>query len=234
MAAASTPLAPASATVAANRSIHVTEFVSAGEPELARTVSRLVAVEVDRLGYAVITAGDLQAAIGVEGTRQELGCDSQGSSECLAELASALGADIIAYGDVTRLNTQMLVTLNFFDASGSRSLGRESVRVGDLDDLPDALAAAVARMLPSLRAGATAPTVAPSSSVPAPLLAVGGGGVLVAAGAFIAGVSLVTNGDSASSREAKDAAIVVYPWAIAGTVTGAVVATAGTIWGVLE
>jgi hypothetical protein len=234
--AAPAELAPAAAApeITTRPSIYVAEFTSPGDQELARTVGRLIAVELDERGYEVVTTGDLRAAAGVEAAKQSLGCDDSDASSCLAELATAVGADVICYGDVTRLNTQVLVTLNFFDAAAARSRGRQSVRVTNLDELPEALADAIARVLPSTRPPSTTAEAAAPATLRAPVVVTSAGAVLVVGASLGLAAIWAINGDKDSARATKDLAIASYPWAFATAATGVVVTAAGAAWWVIE
>ena len=226
--------APAAALTSKDPSIYVADFTSPGDQELAQTVGRLIAVELDELGYEVVTTGDLRAAAGVEATKQSLGCDDSDATSCLAELATAVGADVICYGDVARLNTQVLVTLNFFDATAARSRGRQSVRVTNLDELPEALADAIARVLPPTRSPSAAAPSSTPTTLRAPVIVTSTGAMLVVGAVVSLATIWAINGDEKSVRQTKDLAIASYPWAWVAAATGVVVTAAGAAWWVIE
>ncbi len=60
-----------------------------------------LALGLSQPGISVVTSKDIAAVIGLERQRQLLGCNAEGS--CLAELASALGADVLIVGDLARI-----------------------------------------------------------------------------------------------------------------------------------
>src|SRR5262245_49290584 len=79
------------------RRILVLDFASHGVDEnIAKTVTSLVAVELGkRGGLEVLSSTDVRAALDMEAARQAAGCDEQ---SCLAELAGALGVELVAHG----------------------------------------------------------------------------------------------------------------------------------------
>ena len=69
-------------------------------PEVVASFSDTFALRLNETGKVkVMTSGDVAAVLGAERQRQLLGC-SDAASSCMAELASALGADAIAIGDI--------------------------------------------------------------------------------------------------------------------------------------
>ncbi len=204
------------------------DFSSADEPALAQTVTKLLTVELSHRNYDVLSSRDLAAAANVDANRQAAGCDS---TSCLMEIAEAMGADLLAYGDVVRLNKTLLVTLNVFDAKAGKAVGRDQLKVADLDALPDAVAASLNQLLVE-----TTPAVVATPSAGPSL-----GPVVTIAGASVAVVGLVSavlaygaNDDKASTTESKNTAIAVWPWALGALGVGATAAAAGTVMWVME
>ncbi len=76
---------------------------------------------------------DAERAIELEGERAELGC---AESSCLAEIAGALGADLVVFGDVSRLDALLVVNLNVFDSTQATSVARSSFTAGSIDEVP--------------------------------------------------------------------------------------------------
>jgi hypothetical protein len=225
--ASAQPVSASSAPV--RRRIQVIDFSSADEPSLAQTVTKLLTVELSHRNYDVLSSRDLAAAANVEADRQAAGCDS---TSCLMEIAEAMGADLLAYGDVVRLNKTLLVTLNVFDAKAGKAVGRDQLKVADLDALPDAVAASLNQLL-----GETAPAPVVATPTAGPSLAP----VVTIAGASVGVVGLVSavlaygaNGDKASTTESKNTAIAVWPWALGALGVGATAAAAGTVMWVME
>lgn len=212
------------------RRIQVMDFSSADEPALAKTVTRVLTVELSRRGLDVLSSRDLVAAADLDADRQAAGCDT---TSCLMEIAEAMGADLLAYGDVVRLNKTLLVTLNIFDAKAGKAVGRDQLKVKDLDAMPDAVAVSLGQLLEP-RAPATA-VVAPSPAGPSL------GSLVTIAGASVGAVGLLgaalaygANSDRSSSAAAKESAITAWPWALGALGAGATTATAGAVMWVME
>ena len=114
--------------------------------DTARLVVDLVSTAASRVpGHEVVTAKDLQQVLELEANKQAVGCDTT-SSSCLAEIAGAMGAQLVVFGSVGNLGDTALVTLTLFDAEAARSRGRETLRAKDLSELPDMIDGAVARL----------------------------------------------------------------------------------------
>jgi hypothetical protein len=149
----------------------------------AQLTGELAAAAAARFSsYRVITGADLQNVADLESQRQVAGCD-EGSTSCLAELAGAMGARLVLFGDLGKLGDTTIVSLNLFLSDQAQSAGRETIRIKNLDELPDAVDAAVARLL-----GAEVPKAA----------GVGGGavigGVVAGAGVVVGAVGVVLAG----------------------------------------
>ena len=81
------------------------------EAELAPLYTETVAKELLAAGVRVTTSKDLGAVLGVERQKQMLGCSTEGDASCLAELASALGADGALAGEITSAGRAYQLTL---------------------------------------------------------------------------------------------------------------------------
>jgi hypothetical protein len=92
-----------------------------------------------RAGVAVMTQADVAALLGVEKTRQMLGCSDAG---CMAEIGGALGADRVVHGSLGRVGDSLIVNLSALDPRRGVAAASVSERlrgVGDeafLDALP--------------------------------------------------------------------------------------------------
>jgi hypothetical protein len=90
-----------------------------------QAIESLVAVELAQYDrYEVLTSTDLRKAVALEGEKQAAGCDDD---SCLAEIAGALGAELVVFGEVTKLGDGLLITLNLFEATTAKSAGRVSI-----------------------------------------------------------------------------------------------------------
>jgi hypothetical protein len=94
----------------------------------------------------VLTSADLRKLISVEEDKQLAGCADE-SESCMAEIASALGAEFVVYGEVGRLGDATTVTLNLVDTSAAKPLARELLRATSLQVMPELMHDAVNRML---------------------------------------------------------------------------------------
>jgi hypothetical protein len=100
-----------------------------------------------RKGISVLTQTDVSALLGVEKTRQMLGCTESG---CMAEIGGALGADRVIHGSIGKVGGSLMVNLSALDprrtaaaASVSERLrgGSEEAFLDVLPTLSDALLA---------------------------------------------------------------------------------------------
>jgi hypothetical protein len=92
-------------------------------------------------GFRVVTAAEIQSALGVERQKQLLGCSDEGSS-CLAELSSALGVDGIVTGSLGRFGTRYTVNVKVVRSSDAKQLAVFSATVDAESLLPDVLSRA--------------------------------------------------------------------------------------------
>jgi hypothetical protein len=77
----------------------------------------------------VLSQGDVAAMLGLERTRQMLGCtEDQG---CMAELAGALDSDRLLSGSLTILERTALITVKVLDVKKSRTLARVTATLLD-------------------------------------------------------------------------------------------------------
>jgi hypothetical protein len=104
----------------------------AADATAARTIGNLVVVELSRESLLdVLTRGDVARLMELNGDRQGVGCQVE---SCLAELAGALGAQHVVYGDLGRLGSNYVLNLSLFDTTTARAMSRVAVQ-GTLDDL---------------------------------------------------------------------------------------------------
>jgi hypothetical protein len=105
-----------------------------------------------RPGVSVLTQSDISALLGVEKTRQMMGCSDSG---CMTEIAGALGADRIVHGSIGRVGGTLVVNLSALDARRATAVASvsERLRGGDeeafLDVLPTVADALLADAPPS-------------------------------------------------------------------------------------
>lgn len=108
------------------------DFALAGSahPDLARVLGDAAArgAAEDR-SVQVMSQGEIVALLGLERTKQMLGCtEDQG---CVLELGNALDSDRLLSGSLTLLDRTALVTVRLIDARKARTLARTSATLVD-------------------------------------------------------------------------------------------------------
>jgi hypothetical protein len=179
------------------------EAVEAGVRE---TVASLVSIELSKQrGIDVIASSDVKKMAALEAEKQTIGCDDAGA--CLAELAGAMGARFVVFGDTAKLGTLTVVNLSLFDSQQARAVGRVSIQVKGLEELPERIAPAVRELIagaPDLAAASSSSSGLPQSAVVeqkggAPLWATIGMWSLVGVGAIVGAGGLAFDLTSATS-----------------------------------
>lgn len=109
--------------------------------ETARLVQDTLTVSfAKKPSLEVLSSEDIRRIVSLEAEKELLGCSQ---SSCLAELASAMGADLVAYGSVGSLGTLTVINLSLFDSEAQRSLGRETIEAETREEIPRRVRAAV-------------------------------------------------------------------------------------------
>lgn len=135
------------------------------------------AQQVTRRGVPVTTRTDIAAALGLERQKALLGC---AETNCIAELAGALGVSALVVGSIATAGRGFVVNLKIMEASGStRALAIFSERVANEDALYAVLERSAAELVSTLRP-APAPTARSLAWLPLGVGLVSGavGGVL--------------------------------------------------------
>jgi hypothetical protein len=202
------------------------------------TIAGLIIVELSadkRLD--VISASEVRRLAELEGERQTIGCND---TSCLAELAGAMGARYVVFGDVGTLGSLVVMNLNLFDGATTQAISRVTVQSDGIGGLPAALPARIKVLAEPLIArmsangttttttttatattatvgDATAPVVAEGGSA-APWIVLSSGVALVVVGGLVDGFS------PTSSNGEVDPVDFVGP---VGYVGGVVVAVVG-------
>ncbi len=122
----------------------------------------------------LLTAADMRQMLDLEAQKQDLGCSDE---SCLSELAGAMGARYVVFGQVGKLDNLTLVQLSLFDSREARSLGRQEIRTEHMASLADSVQPAVDALL--------APLLSEPSHEPAAMT------TLSIVGAGLAGVGLL-------------------------------------------
>lgn len=119
------------ATPRAKEKIAVLDFALAGtaHPDLARVLgdgaARGAAVAP---GVQVLSQGEIVAILGLDRTKQMLGCDD---ASCLTELGHALDSEKLVSGSLTILDRTSLLTVRLIEPRKARTLSRATATLVD-------------------------------------------------------------------------------------------------------
>ena len=135
-------------------------------PSEVNTLTSLVTAHLARYPQLdVLSGADLKRLVDLEAQKQSAGCD-EGS--CLSEIAGAIGAQLVFFGQAGKLGSTIVVTLNVFDANKGQAVGRQVIEARDLGQLPALVGPAVDQMVrplfERLRAGGGVGDVPPGLS----------------------------------------------------------------------
>jgi hypothetical protein len=192
-------------------------------------LSSLVTVSLSEFAaLEVVSGSDVREMLELEGQKQTLGCEE--SMSCLAEIAGALGARLVTYGQVEKLGSLWLLTMSMQDTKAGRPVGRVALQGDGIEALAKAVPDAVAKMITpfldgerlstsSLSARATAPSL-PTARRSAPAedhdgLA-WGGGVIGGLGAVVFGLSYLGGLFTASATGAPNDVVDALKIPVAG------------------
>jgi hypothetical protein len=89
--------------------------VKAFDDATNKVLDDFYASDLRQQGFAVITNGDVIAALGIERQKELLGCTE---TSCLAELGGAMGSDYIARGSIAVLEDETALSLSLVNPSG--------------------------------------------------------------------------------------------------------------------
>lgn len=104
--------------------------IEKAEVDLLTSIITATLAKQERL--EVLSSSDVKRIVQLEGERQALGCSE---SSCLAEIAGAMGAQLVVYGDIGKLGSQTVLTLNLFDGAAATAPGREVIVAASIDEL---------------------------------------------------------------------------------------------------
>ena len=105
------------------------------EPVVAEALLDRFVTQLSASGAVkVTTAKDIAQALGVERQKQLLGCGTE-TTECLAELAGSMGADVVFSGNIVKVGNGFTVNVRFVQVKDGKMLVSASERVPDLDNL---------------------------------------------------------------------------------------------------
>lgn len=142
----------------------------------ASAFSEMLVNSIDGAGmFRVISSKEIATILGLERERQLMGCTEDTS--CMAEIASALGSDLVASATVGKVGSTYLVSVRLIDGRNSRTVARANAEANDANLLLRAVWTSSQEMLDKY--GATLPPAEaakwanrPKQSAPAQLVAV--------------------------------------------------------------
>ena len=184
-------------------------------PSDRSALSSLVTVSLSDFSlFEVVSGADVRELTDLEANKETAGCNDA-SGSCFAEIAGALGARLVVFGQVEKLGSHFVMTLNLQDTRVGANAGRVALQADDVDALAAALPDGVKKMImPFLehehlqtghRASNTAvaarsdtPNPAPPAGVESPaaetpvaaIALAGGGAAVVVVGAVVAGFGI--------------------------------------------
>lgn len=166
------------------------------DADTTRTIDGLIAVELSKVPeLSVMSNTDVKEIVGLEAQKGQLGCDSEDGS-CLAEMAGAMGAEHVIFGQVGKLDRLLVINLNLYEARSARVVKRLTVQTENVSTVPKALQQPLRELIEPILGEETATDAAVAAEegggigwLP-PALAIGGG-VTAIAGAVALGIGLV-------------------------------------------
>jgi hypothetical protein len=118
------------------------------EASLVTVLGGLITDAVARYpSIQTISTSDIRNLVELETGKQQVGCDT---TSCLAEVAGAMGAEYVVFGNVGMLGTTTVVQLSLFDAAQAQAVARRSIKVASHEELATAVEPAVADLLQGL------------------------------------------------------------------------------------
>lgn len=110
--------------------------------EVATFYSDHLAQQLALQGNQVMTSTEISSLLGLERQKQLLGCSSEETAACMAELANALGVEAIVTGSIGRFDTTYQLDVKVVSSTDGRKLALYSGSVKSERDVLDALSAA--------------------------------------------------------------------------------------------
>ena len=129
--------------------------LAGAEPGQAAVVAEEIASAMPSSAFKVTTAAQLTAVLGLERQRQLLGCGEE-SSSCAAELANALGADVVVQSTLSKVGDSLRCTVVFVSGRDGTALERVAVdgSAGQIfERLREEVGATAAKLFTRLRPG---------------------------------------------------------------------------------
>ena len=214
------------------------------DPKVAEPIGRQLAQQLAiQPGLRVTTPEEISTLLGLDRQKLLLGC----AETCTAELAGALGVDVVILSSVSLVGSSYLLNIKAIGASDGRQLSVISQRVTSVDALLDAMSLAAQQVATdlrrALRPGEAAGPVAEVAEVAAPpshkaWIAGVVGGALALGGGVLYGLSMreearIRAGDPADVDAAIATGKTEQAVGVALFSTGATAIAAAVIWGLV-
>ncbi|GEM_PF-4846939 len=120
------------------------------DEKIVGLVNNMVSTELAKQkGVELLTGADMRQMVALEIEKQSMGCTDD--SSCLSELAGAIGARYVVFGEMGKLGSFFLLTLNLFDSQTAKSVARDTLKVKSIDALVDQVPALIAGLMASAR-----------------------------------------------------------------------------------
>lgn len=159
--------APTPAPTAAQRTKLLVLDLQGAELEAAQRETLTGAITARAARFAsldVLSSQDLRQLADLRSDQAAAGCEDA-SSSCMAELANALGAELVLATRAGKLDAVTVITLQVFDVKKGAAVGRASVQGWSLPEVTDKLGLALDELL--VRATGQQPNDAAAPSLPA-------------------------------------------------------------------
>jgi len=118
---------------------------SALDADTSRLVEEMIVGSLDATGrFKVTSRNDMMSLLGFEKQKQSMGCEE---ASCLAEIAGALGVDLVAAPRAGRLDNLTMLTVAIVEVKTAAALARSRRTVASAAELPAAVDAMVEEMV---------------------------------------------------------------------------------------
>ena len=110
------------------------------DEKTAKLITSFITAELSQYETLDIISGeDMRRMMELEAEKQSIGCTDD--NNCLAELAGALGADLVVYGELGKLGNQYMLQQSLFDTKKGKAIARISVQSESVGVIPGQLRA---------------------------------------------------------------------------------------------
>lgn len=114
-------------------------------PSEVETLTSLVTAHISRYAQLDVMSGsDIKRLVDLEAQKQSAGCDE---GACLSEIAGAMGAKLVFFGQAGKLGSTIVLTLNVYDAQRGQAVGRQPIQARDISQLPELVGPAIDNMV---------------------------------------------------------------------------------------